>query len=136
MTARLIAGAIAVGGTPIAVALAGWAFQIEHPFLMLLFFSPGWFAYFALIVAAAGKSMPGDPLTTWLPCILVNGVWLLILGVDTRWTFENKAKTYWLVRGYVLVAVVGGIAGWAVETFRQAGGVTEEIGPPRKTSGT
>jgi hypothetical protein len=116
--ARAIAGAIAAGGSPEALLLVGWAFEIEHPFIMLLFFSPGWFAYFALILAACGKKLPGDPFTTWLPCILVNGFWLLMLGVDTDWTTENKAISYWLVRAYVFAAVAGGVAGLIIELRR------------------
>jgi hypothetical protein len=93
--------------------LAGWTFEIEHPFRLLLFFSPGWVAYLLLIGAAAGKRFPGDPLTTWMPGIAVNSFWLLLFVADTN--FEGKAFSYFYVRAYVVAAVVGGLVGFLIE---------------------
>jgi len=131
LTARILAGAIALGGTPEAILIGGLtlpallSFEPSRIFVCCLFL-PGWFAYFALILAAAGKKLIGDPATTWLPCIFVNGFWLLVLGAETDWTSENKAFVYWYVRGYVLAAVIGGIAGLAIEASQQSEGIQEE----------
>ncbi len=115
--ARFIAGVIALGGTPEAVILGGFLLGAEHWLLGLLFLSPGWFAYFALIWAAAGKRLPGEPFATWMPCILVNGFWLMALGADTDFNGQ-KAFAYFYVRAYVLAAVLGGIVGLIVELRR------------------
>jgi hypothetical protein len=87
LTARLIAGAIALGGTPLALLLGVTSFLAENPAKGLIFqllLSPGYFAYIALICTALGKRFSGDPFTTWIPTILVNGFWLALLGSDTR----------------------------------------------------
>lgn len=116
-TARFIAGAIALGGLPEALPLVAAPFEIGFPrgLLVNLFFSPGWFAFFALVWAAAGKMLPGDPFTTWLPCLLVNGFWLLMLGTDTDFNLSSKALFYYYVRAYVLAAVGASAIGLLVE---------------------
>jgi hypothetical protein len=119
--ARLIAGAIALGGTPEAFLLAAWPFEIGFPrgLLVYLVFSPGWFAFLALVVAAMGKQLPGDPFTTWIPCLLVNGSWLVTLGADTDFDLSSKAYMYFYVRAYVLASVVGSAIGLYIELKRR-----------------
>lgn len=73
VSAQTIAVVIAAGGTPYALGIIFAAFA--NPVIPLLF-APGWFAYLALIQTALGGRFRGDPFTTWLSCILVNGFWI------------------------------------------------------------
>jgi hypothetical protein len=120
IVARFIAGALALGGAPEAFLLAAWPFEIGFPrgLLVWIFFSPGWIAFLVLLWAAVGKTLPGDPFTTWIPCLLVNGFWLLVLGADTDFT-SPKALAYFYVRGYVVAAVVGSMSGLVIELRRR-----------------
>jgi hypothetical protein len=119
-TARLLAGAIALGGTPFALFFAGSALEIGLPagLLQFLIFSPGWFAYFALIRAAFGRRTIGDPFATWVPCILVNAFWLMMLGAETDF-YEYKTFGYFYIRIYVVGAVILGVIGLVIEVNRR-----------------
>jgi len=55
---RLIAGFVLLGAIPI------WPFY--------LMFSCSLLAAIALVWTGAGR-LPGDPLTTWVPCLIING---------------------------------------------------------------
>ena len=120
ITARLIAGALALGGTPFALIFAGGSISagILEGLTLFLVFAPGWFAYFALIWTASGMRVPGDPFVTWIPCVLVNGFWFALFWPYTD--FQSSPDMpgfwiYWLVRIYIVAAIVGGIAGLTIE---------------------
>jgi hypothetical protein len=84
-TARGIAGLIALLGTQFAALVAALGVESvgRGAFFRWLLLFGGWlFPYFALIWAAAGKRLPGDPFTTWVPCILANGLWLAVSVAD------------------------------------------------------
>jgi len=97
----------------------GMKYSETGPFKGLLFFlilSPGWFAYFALIWAAIGRRLPGDPFTTWFPCVVINWLWFFLIVLDTDYAnLESKAYSYIWVRIYIVTAVIGGIIGFIVE---------------------
>jgi hypothetical protein len=123
-TARGIAGLIALLGTPFAVIAAGLGVESDGLAVLLrwlLLFSPGWFAYFALIWAAAGKRLPGDPFTTWVPCVLVNGIWLAIFVAD---------RTINLVAIYAVWAVCSAVFALAVELMHPCKPAAATV-PPR-----
>lgn len=129
--ARVLAGAIALGGTPFALFFAGSALETGLPWglLQFLFFSPGWFAYFALIRAALGRRFFGDPYTTWLPCILVNVLWLWVLLPAKN--FEDSLSFFDLyIRGYAMCAVICGVIGLVLELNHRTGGPRPSLDRP------
>jgi hypothetical protein len=115
--ARFIAGLIALGGTPYAILL-GLMTLAAGPMApwVFLVFSPGWFAWFAMIWAALGRRLPGDPVTTWLPGVLVNGFWCCVMLPDLAARDTSGAATFPLLTSiYVVVATAAGIVGMMIE---------------------
>ena len=119
MAARLIAGAIALGGLPWAIFVAkltcgGGVFD---GLLLLIDFSGGWFGYLVLFWTAAGRWLPVAPYTTWLPTIIVHGFWVaclmpsVALGPLTFWDIYSRA--------FPLVGMIGAVVALAVELRQQ-----------------
>jgi hypothetical protein len=117
LPARIIAGALAIGGAPIAVLLIYATLTDGNP-LPLIVFSPGWFAFFALAWAAAGKRLAGDPLTTWIPCILVNSFWVWGFNLDFKFDPQDSVGRYY-VSAYAWAAVLLGVMGLILELDRR-----------------
>jgi hypothetical protein len=113
--ARILAGAIALGGTSEVITILTAIVAVDGGIILAILLLPGWFAYFALIWTAIGRRLPGDPFTTWIPCILINGFWLLGFAAHTDFHLSTKAFAYIYIRTYVLAAVLGGIAGLILE---------------------
>jgi hypothetical protein len=112
---RIIAAVIAAGGTPFALLLTVVAFEAP---MTLLTLSPGWFAYFALIWAAIGRRQPGDPFTTWLPCIFVNSFWAWGWSANFKFAPGDSPLRYYL-HLYVWAAVLGGVAGLILDLIER-----------------
>lgn len=110
--ARVVAGGIALAGTPFAALLLSRGFYGGPSFngivAAILLSAPGWFAYFALIWTAIGKRLPGDPFTTWIPCILVHATWFMLSLIGGGgWVSACAA-----------LAVFGGIAALFIEIMQ------------------
>ncbi len=132
IAARWIAGVLAAGGTYFAppallfTLLSVFSFSGLAPVFLL-----GWFAFFALISAALGKRLPGDPWTTWLPCGLINAWWLFAFGPEINFG-GHEYLGYYYGRLYVWTAVIGPVVGLSIELFRSRwpAGPQTSVRPP------
>ncbi|HVU87724.1 MAG TPA: hypothetical protein VHD36_10415 [Pirellulales bacterium] len=103
---RILAALIAAAGTPYAIVILVSTFV--NPAIPLLF-APGWFVYVALIWTAFGWRLRGDPFTTWISCMIVNGFWVWQLNpyfeFDSR---DSILRHYTTIYSWaaVLVALV------------------------------
>ncbi len=112
LTARIIAFSVVALGLPFAtiILLAG----ALNP-LILLIFTPGWLAYFAPIRTVVDGRLPGDPFTTWISCIAVNGFWIWGINLKFFASLSDKTHDRDIIRTYACGAVVLALTGLLVE---------------------
>jgi hypothetical protein len=115
VVARLIAGAIALGGLPTALLFARLTCSAGFWDGLLIFidFSGGWFGYFALFWTAAGRWLPVAPYTTWLPCIIVHGFWVAVIMPAV--TFDPLTFQHVYSWAFPIAGLIGGVVGLLVE---------------------